>query len=39
MLVYGAAYLSTRKNLWTSLLAHGLSDSLALFATYFGFAG
>lgn len=38
-LVYGAAYLSTRRNLWTSVLAHGLSDSLALFATYFGFAG
>lgn len=38
-LVFGAAYLLTQKNLWTSILAHGLSDSLALFATYFGFAG
>jgi len=38
-LVYGAAYLSARRNLWTSVLAHGFSDSLALFATYFGFAG
>lgn len=38
-LVYGAAYLVTGKNLWTSICAHGLSDSFALFATYFGFAG
>lgn len=37
-LVFGAAYLLTGKNLWTSICAHGLSDSLALFATYFGFA-
>jgi membrane protease YdiL (CAAX protease family) len=38
-LVFGAAYLLTGRNLWTSICAHGLSDSLALFATYFGFAG
>jgi membrane protease YdiL (CAAX protease family) len=38
-LVFGAAYLLTGKNLWTSICAHGFSDSLALFATYFGFVG
>jgi CAAX protease family protein len=38
-LVFGAAYLLTGKNLWTSILAHGMSDSVALFAVYFGFAG
>lgn len=38
-LVYGAAYLLTGKNLWTSVWAHGISDSLALFATYLGVAG
>ena len=37
-LAYGAAYLLTKKNLWTSICAHGISDSLALFATYLGFA-
>lgn len=37
--VYGGAYLLSGKNLWTSVFAHGLSDSLALFATYFGLAG
>jgi uncharacterized protein len=30
-LVYGAAYLLSGRNLWTSICAHGLSDSLALF--------
>lgn len=35
-LVYGAAYLLTRKNLWTSIAAHGFSDSLALFLSYLG---
>jgi membrane protease YdiL (CAAX protease family) len=38
-LVFGAAYLLSGKNLWTSIFAHGLSDSFALFATYFGFVG
>lgn len=38
-LVYGAAYLLTGRNLWTSICAHGLSDSLALFLTFAGFAG
>ncbi len=37
-LVYGGAYLLTRKNLWTSVCAHGLSDTLALLLTYFGLA-
>jgi uncharacterized protein len=38
-LVFGAAYLSTGRNLWTSVCAHGLSDSLALLLTYAGFIG
>lgn len=38
-IVFGAAYLLTGKNLWVAVLAHGLSDSLALGATYLGFAG
>ena len=38
-IVFGAAYLLSRKNLWVAVLAHGLSDSLALLATYLGVAG
>lgn len=38
-LVYGAAYLLTGRNLWASICAHGLSDSLALFLTFAGLAG
>ena len=37
-LVFGTAYLLAGKNLWTSICAHGVSDSLALLATYFGLA-
>ncbi len=37
-LVYGAAYLLSGKNLWTSICAHGLSDSLALLLTFLGVA-
>ncbi len=38
-LVFGAAYLLAGKNLWVAIGAHGLSDTLALLATYFGLAG
>jgi CAAX protease family protein len=38
-LVFGAAYLGTGRNLWTSIFAHGLSDSMAVFLTYFQVAG
>ena len=38
-LVFGAAYLLAKRNLWVAVLAHGLSDSLALVFTYLGFAG
>lgn len=37
-IVYGAAYLLAGKNLWVAVLAHGLSDSLALLVTYLGLA-
>ncbi|HUP03122.1 MAG TPA: type II CAAX endopeptidase family protein [Bryobacteraceae bacterium] len=37
-LLFGAAYLLAG-NLWTPICAHGLSDSLALFATYFKLGG
>lgn len=37
-MVFGGAYLLTGRNLWVAILAHGLSDSLALLATYFGLA-
>jgi membrane protease YdiL (CAAX protease family) len=35
-LVFGAAYLLSGKNLWVSIFAHGVSDTLALIATIFG---
>jgi CAAX protease family protein len=35
-LVFGSAYLLTGRNLWTSICAHGVSDSLALFLTLAG---
>lgn len=38
-LVFGTAYLLTRQNLWVAVLAHGVSDTLALFVTYLGWAG
>ncbi len=37
-LVFGAAYLFARRNLWVAIAAHGFSDTLALIATYLGFA-
>jgi len=35
-LVLGAAYLLTRRVLWAPVLAHGLSDTFAVVASYFG---
>jgi membrane protease YdiL (CAAX protease family) len=35
-LILGTAYLVTRRNLWASILGHGLSDTAAVVATYFG---
>jgi uncharacterized protein len=37
-IVFGAAYLLDKKNLWVAVLAHGFSDSLALLASYLGLA-
>lgn len=33
-LILGGAYLLTRRNLWASILAHGLSDTFAVVFTY-----
>lgn len=38
-LVFGAAYLLTGRNLWVSILAHGLSDSAGLVAASLAAAG
>jgi membrane protease YdiL (CAAX protease family) len=35
-LVFGSAYLLSGRNLWVSILAHGLSDTLALILTGLG---
>jgi uncharacterized protein len=37
-LILGAVYLLTRRNLWTSVLAHGFIDTFALIAAYFGWS-
>ncbi len=37
-IVFGGAYLLARGNLWVAVLAHGVSDSLALLATCLGLA-
>jgi membrane protease YdiL (CAAX protease family) len=34
-LILAAAYMVTRRNLWAPILAHGLSDSFAVVASYF----
>ena len=34
-LILAAAYLLTRRNLWAPILAHGLSDTFAVVASYF----
>jgi len=35
-LILGAAYLLSGRNLWTTILAHGLIDTFALLAAYLG---
>jgi uncharacterized protein len=35
-LILGGAYLFTRRNLWAPIVGHGLSDTFAIVATYFG---
>jgi uncharacterized protein len=35
-LILGATYLVTRRNLWASIIGHGLSDTIAGVATFFG---
>jgi membrane protease YdiL (CAAX protease family) len=35
-LILGATYLVTRRNLWASIIGHGLSDTIAVVATFFG---
>jgi uncharacterized protein len=35
-IILAAAYMATRRNLWALILGHGLSDTFAVVATYFG---
>jgi membrane protease YdiL (CAAX protease family) len=37
-LVLGGAYLLSGRNLWVSILAHGLSDTFAIFVVFMGWA-
>jgi membrane protease YdiL (CAAX protease family) len=37
-LVLGGVYLLARKNLWASILAHGISDTFAVFVVFMGWA-
>jgi uncharacterized protein len=37
-LIWGAAYLISGRNLWTTILAHGLNDTFAIILIYFGLA-
>jgi len=37
-LIWGAAYLISGRNLWTTILAHGLNDTFAIIMIYFGLA-
>jgi membrane protease YdiL (CAAX protease family) len=37
-LVLGTAYLLSGRNLWAPILAHGISDTLALFVVFMGWA-
>jgi len=37
-LVYGGVYLLSGRNLWASILAHGLSDSFAVVVFFMGWA-
>jgi uncharacterized protein len=37
-MIWGAAYLISGRNLWTTILAHGLNDTFAIILIYFGLA-
>jgi uncharacterized protein len=37
-LIIGAAYLISGRNLWTAVIAHGLQDTIAVVAAYWGLA-
>jgi uncharacterized protein len=37
-LILGGAYLLSRRNLWVPILAHGVADSIAVLAVFFGLA-
>jgi len=37
-LLLGSAYMITGRNIWTSILAHGLIDTFAIVVTYLGLA-
>ena len=37
-LVLGGAYLLAGRNLWVSILAHGIKDTVALLAVFMGWA-
>jgi len=37
-LVLGSAYLLSGRNLWAAILAHGLSDTFAIFVLFMGWA-
>jgi membrane protease YdiL (CAAX protease family) len=37
-LILGAAYLLTGRNLWTSIIAHGLIDTFAIIVVFLGLA-
>ena len=38
-LVYGGVFLASGRNLWAAILAHGISDTFALFVVFMGWAG
>lgn len=37
-LILGGAYLLSRRNLWVPILAHGVADTIAVLAVFFGLA-
>ncbi len=37
-LIIGGAYLISGRNLWTAVIAHGLQDTIAVVAAYWGLA-
>jgi membrane protease YdiL (CAAX protease family) len=37
-LVYGCVFLASGRNLWAAILAHGISDTFAMFVVFIGWA-